>query len=475
VSDLNLKRMTLLGYFIGGLAYLFVIVKEQIFSDEYDLLGSGEDLSNHIMKDGRPIGAIIYRGMAHFVNSPSDIVYLRILSLIASLLLLWFITNEISKVFESDFLKLLISSAIFLPTFVLYITWGMLSYFMLSSLISFVAFKLWATCELKSRFIALILQVMVLLVYPPSAFASFAFIGVIALISNSPLTIEAKKVWNWIVLNFCAGVLSIVIVYLDSNLRGYSLNSRVQFVNLGDVLDKLAWLFSRPLIISSRFFDIRSPNTVTATLTFLFFSAILFYGFNRYHINTRMLLGRSILYVACLLLSLAPIMLSVDNQFDYRLILGTSISLYIAFVFSILQILRRFSESIFPIILTLIVLLLVGVVTMYSHSTKLFVDPYILKQQLIYDSIDDCFLNNSRPARIVLEGREKKYASRNNLGLFSMRTDMASDWVPIPSFKLALKEKSLPEISVVWAGSGTVTSPRDCRIDLSKFVTAFSN
>ena len=127
---------------------------------------------------------------------------------------------------------------------------------------------MWATPERKLKLVALILQIIVLLVYPPSAFASFAFIGVIALISNSPLIIEIKKVWNWMVLNFCAGIVSIVIVYLDSNLRGYSLNSRVQFVNLGDMPKKLVWLFSRPLIISTRFFDIRSPNAVIATVTF---------------------------------------------------------------------------------------------------------------------------------------------------------------------------------------------------------------
>ena len=100
--------------------------------------------------------------------------------------------------------------------------------------------------------------------------------------------------------------------------------------------------------------------------------------------------------------------MSADNEFDYRLILGTSISLYIAFVFAILQIAQIFFKSAFPKILTLIVLLILGVVTMYSHSTKLFLDPYFLKQQLIYDSIEECFLNNSRPSRVVLEGRESK-------------------------------------------------------------------
>jgi hypothetical protein len=81
------------GYLIGGLAYLSIITQEQIFSDEYDLLGSGEGLSNHIRGDGRPAGAFLYRGMAHFVNSPSDVFYLRLVSLLASILLLVLISN----------------------------------------------------------------------------------------------------------------------------------------------------------------------------------------------------------------------------------------------------------------------------------------------------------------------------------------------------------------------------------------------
>jgi hypothetical protein len=72
-------------------------------------------------------------------------------------------------------------------------------------------------------------------------------------------------------------------------------------------------------------------------------------------------------------------------------------------------------------------------------------------------------------------GRELIYAQRENLGLFSMRTDMASEWVPIPSFKLALSEMNLPDVPVVWADSNSKIGPDDCRIDLSNFVKTFSN
>lgn len=470
----SLKQGTHFGYFIGILSYLYVITKEQIFSDEYDLLGSGEDLSKHIMKDGRPIGATIYRFMAFLVDSPSDILYLRILSLVASLLLLILISNEISKTYNDDFFKILISTAIFLPAFALYITWGMLSYFMIASLASFIAFKLWVLPSRRLRVVAFLIQIIVLLVYPPAAFSSFAVMGVVALISKAPLTTEIKRTWDWVVLNFTAGLSAIAIVIVDSNLRGYTLNSRVQIVDVGDALEKVVWLLSRPLIISTRLFDIRSPNTVTALVTFLLFLLVFLFGFNRYHVVKKLLFHRAILFVACLSLSLSPIALSADNQFDYRLILGTSISLYIAFVFAVLQIVGRFSKSAASKFLILIIFLVVGVVTMYSHSTKLFVDPYVIKKQLIYNSINRCFVANIRPSSIVLVGRELIYAQRENLGLFSMRTDMASEWVPIPSFKLALSEMNLPDIPVLWADSNSVIRPDECRISLSKFVKKFS-
>lgn len=471
----NLKKGTYFGYFIGSLAYLSVITREQIFSDEYDLLGSGEDLSKHLIKDGRPIGATIYRFMAFLVDSPSDILYLRILSLAASLLLLLLISNEISKTYNDDFFKILISIALFLPAFALYITWGMLSYFMIASLASFIAFKLWVLPSRRSRVVAFFIQIIVLLVYPPAAFASFAFMGVIALISKASLITEIKRTWDWVVLNFTAGLSAIAIVILDSNLRGYTLNSRVQIVNAGDALEKVIWLFSRPLIISTRLFDIRSPNTLTALVTFLLFSLVFLLGFNRHHVVKKLLFCRVILFVACLSLSLAPIALSADNQFDYRLILGTSISLYIAFVFAVLQVVGRFSKSAASKFLMLIIFLVVGVVTMYSHSTKLFVDPYVIKKQLIYNSINHCFVTNVHPSSIVLVGRELIYAQRENLGLFSMQTDMASEWVPIPSFKLALSEMNLSDVPVLWADPNSMIRPDECRIDLSKFVKTFSN
>lgn len=463
------------GYVIGISVYLFVIAQEQIFSDEYDLLGSGEDLSKHIMKDGRPIGALVYKGMAFLVDSPADIFILRLFGLAASLTLLIMISREISRVYPDDFLRLFISTALFLPVFVLYISWGMLSYFMIASLISFVSYKQWISPSRRSKVIALLLQILVLLVYPPSAFSSFAFMGVICLISKVPLVSEIRKMCDWIVLNLFAGLSSILIVFFDSNLRGYSLNSRVKFLNLSDVLEKISWLISRPLIISTRFFDIRSPNTVAAMVAFLFFLIVFFLGFNRYHFNERHLLSRVALFIASLFLSLSPIALSADNQFDYRLILGSSVSLYIAFVFATLQIIKRSFESVIPIIITFTLLVSVGGVTMYSHSTKLFIDPYVLKQQLIYRTIDDCILNNNRIMRIVLNGRESIYPFRENLGLFSMRTDMASDWVPIPSFRLVLKNLKRSEILVVWADDEKEKGLHDCQIEMSKFVDAFSN
>ena len=134
MNKFSLRQIHLLGYFIGSITFLIIITQEQIFSDEYDLLGSGEDLSKHIMKDGRPIGALVYKGMAFFVNSPADIFVLRLFGLVASLTLLIMISREISRVYPDDFLRLFISTALFLPVFVLYISWGMLSYFMIDSL-----------------------------------------------------------------------------------------------------------------------------------------------------------------------------------------------------------------------------------------------------------------------------------------------------------------------------------------------------
>jgi hypothetical protein len=463
------------GYLIGGIAYLSVITQEQIFSDEYDLLGSGEGLSNHIRRDGRPAGAILYRGIAHFVNSPSDVFYLRLVSLLASILLLVLISREISQAYDNPLFKAFISVGIFLPVFVLYITWGMLSYFMVASVISFVAFKLWVTSNRKSKVVAFLLQIFVILIYPPSAFTSFALMGTIALISNGPVLNEVKMAWNWMVLNFTAGLSAVAIVFLDSNIRGYSMNSRVSILNPADVLEKAAWLFSRPIIISTRFFDIRSPDSSSAFITFLLFVLVFLLGLNLRHKSKRIFLYRLILFTGFIMLSLTPIAVSADNQFDYRLILGASISVYITFAFSILQIAEKYSKTIAPSLVLLIITFIVGLGSMYSHSTKLFTAPYIAKQQLIDNSLNECFLKNPQTSNILLIKEESEYAQRQNLGLFSMRTDMASEWVPIPSFKLVLKQMNLPEISVAWADSRTEIGPRDCQIDLSKFVSAFSN
>lgn len=464
-----------IGLGITFLIYLPLIFKEQLFSDEYDLMGSGNGLAEHIRRDGRPLGALIYRAMALIVDSPSDVFILRLISLVSALSLIKLFSIRIQVVEDGKKQQLVLIAAMFLPSFVLYIFWGMLSYFMFAAAISYLAWEFWNSTQNRRRFVAIVLQTAVILIYPPSAFTTFALVGVVSLYMNENSKRAIRRIATWLIFNLISGTMAVLIVLIDSKYNEYSLNSRVKFVSIHDLPEKILWLFSRPILISTRLFDVRSPHILEAFLGFALFTLVIIFGLKIKFGDTKLVWKKIAFLLITVLLSLAPIALSSDNQFDYRLILGPSISLFVVFGFCLLEITQRISRK-FPLnLLLLVIVITIGVVSMHSHSSKLFVEPYKIKQALIEDSLRTCFGVNQAPLSISIVGEADIFEQRQNLGLFSMRTDLASSWVPVPSFQLVMKENDLPEIPIVFVGSKSKILPHSCKVDLASFAKSFEN
>jgi hypothetical protein len=472
VGSFSLVNISLLAILF---LYLPIILKEQIFSDEYDLLGDGSALAEHIREDGRPVGAIVYKFMAFIVDDPADLTILRVISLCSALILLKLLSREFLKIESNTYVQIILISSLFLPSFVLFITWAMLSYFMISTTLSFIAFGLWESKKLSLRVIALFLQILVLLIYPPAGFTAFALYGSILAISNDTLQQGIKRIVDWMIFSLIAGTVAVSAVIVDSKQNGTSLNERVNFVSAADLTEKIAWLFSRPLLISTRFFDIRSPSSASAALGFLLFTIVILVGFRHKFKSWLLAFQRIVLFLISLLLSITPIAISVDNQFDYRLILGPSVAAYTIFLYLLINLIHRRNPRNYISFYVLIIALFLGIFSMYSHSMKLFIEPYYSKKEIITEALNSCFSRSGQPSRIMLIQSENKFDQRMNLGLYSMKTDLASEWVPKPSFELALLELRLPTVPVDFQPPGSEVNSLDCRIDMEMFVARFKN
>jgi hypothetical protein len=463
------------GMVVAFLIYFPLILKEQIFSDEYDLLGSGNSLAEHIKKDGRPAGAMVYKIMALIVDAPQDLFILRLTSLISAIVLLKMLSRKFQKIENSKMHQAILVSSIFLPTFVLYIFWGMLSYFMIAVTLSFISFELWSSEENRKRILAVIIQITAILVYPPSAFTTFALMGVLYLFSSESISESVRNIGKWIIFTCISGVIAISIVLLDTKLNDFSLNTRVKTVQLNDLPEKIIWIFTRPFLISTRLFDIRSPSSFEALFSFTIFALVLFAGLKIRFVHAKLILVKVILFLTTILLSLAPIILSSDNQFDYRLILGPSISMFLALGFCLIEIAKVIDSKSRLGIALLLSVFTFGVFSMHSHSSKLFLEPYEIKMKLISDSVKVCFEENRSPQSISIIGKNQVFDQRKNLGLFSMKTDLASSWVPIPSFEWAIFENHFPELPVRFLESDSYIPPESCSIDFAAFAESFKN
>ena len=84
------------------------------------------------------------------------------------------------------------------------------------------------------------------------------------------------------------------------------------------------------------------------------------------------------------------------------------------------------------------VLALVAVLTINSHYIDLFGAPYQKKTEFLNKSISSC-LNSGSVNSVLILPPKLPFPSFQRLGVFSMSTDLASEWVPKPNAELLLQ------------------------------------
>jgi hypothetical protein len=361
----------------------------------------------------------------------------------------------------------------------MYIHWSITWFYLWAALASLISFHFWASRTLSRKILAVILLVAALTTYPPTALFFFSAICVV----NTLNEVKVEKFFNQVIqgasLLAISGVLAVFTVVATLRLSSLPPNNRVSLLTLSDLPEKVFWLFSRPLVVGLRPFAIDSPSVIVALLTSIPVLMLLIMGIWRQSQNLdESALMRSICVVAPLLITLTPLMITSDNQIEFRVLPGYSwgVASLASFYLSTLFVAKikdsnltrnlkvKFSSG------TLFVLAMVSIISINSHYVDLFQRPYQLKNLFLKEEIADC---NSRDAftGVIILPPTRPFPVLPRLGVFSMSTDLASSWVPRPNVELILRQLNInvPVLYLEIRPLQPDTSEKNCTIDLELF------
>ena len=478
----SLNRLNItnaIGVFIILLAYAQGVFRESFWSDDYPAIMDTQGVVDHLLKDARPTAAALFSPSFSLLNGPANAWILRFLALIALLLIFLFISKRINNSKYSNIGKFAIAIAFCSPSFQMYLHWSTTWFYLWAALAGLYAFHFSSSKLISRRIFAVFLLVLALTTYPPTALFFFSIIAVINVLNESQISKIINEVVRSLVLLAISGLVSILTVLVTMQLAAIFPNRRVRLVTLSEIPDKIIWLFSRPFVIGLRPFMIDSPTAKIALITALPVILILFLGMKRQSQH----LGEPIFYRAFwialpLLITLAPIMITSDNQIEFRVLPGYSWGIAALASYFLLVLIRSWLEPLrmkgelkrVAFLVLPAALSLIGVISINSHYTDLFGGPYQKKNTFLNAKISSCINSGSIKSVLILPPKEP-FPSFQRLGVFSMSTDLASGWVPKPNVELLLKQQEInaPVVYLEVRPALKEAATTECVIDLEEF------
>lgn len=467
------------GIFLIILAYSPGVFMESFWSDDYPALLDTRGVAEHVLKDARPTLAAVFFSSFSLLKSPTDAWVLRSLALIALLLIFHFISKSIKNSRHYNFSVFSIAIAFCLPSFQMYIHWTNTWFFLWAALAGLYSFHFWASRKISRKILAVLLLVLALTTYPPTALFYFSVIAVTNVLNESRSSKFFNEAFRGLALLVISGLVSILVAFASMQIAGVSPNGRVKLITLSEIPEKVTWLFSRPLVVGLRPFTIDSPAPIFALITSFPILLILFFGLRRQSRQTKEpFLYRLFAITFPLFFTLIPIVVTSENQIEFRLLSGYSWGIVAIASYFLLKELKAWLTTCNAggklestiLLLVSITLSVVAITSVNLHYKQLFGGPYQMKTTFLNEKISSCF-NEQLVEKILILPPREPFPSFSRLGVFSMSTDLASPWVPKPNVELLLKERKI-DVPVVYLENRPTrikVMKTECVIDLEEF------
>jgi hypothetical protein len=476
------------GISILFLAYAQGVFKESLWSDDYATLVNREAMADLQMSDGRLLGALIIPQSFRLIGEPSNIWILRSLGLLGLIILYFQTIRQIKNDKSQEIALISVAIAFCTPGFQMYVHWATTWPYLWASIAGVFGFHCWKHDSKQKKFIGVFLLVIAIMTYPPAALFYFALSLVSQIINEVPTKLIVKDLISGIKLLFTSGVTAAFITLITLDALNIQRTERVRFINNSEILEKLFWFLTRPIVTGLRPFFIDSPEAYWAGLSILPAAVIILLGIKTQARNlNESFLNRFVIFSISVCMPLIPILISPENQIEFRFILFYSWTIAVLSIYFLIVKLKQMIiikgwkddciRAFTWILLSLFAL--AAAVNVNLRYDELFGNSYKKKNTFLNKSIQSC-VEQDTIRSVSLMAPAGDFPRKNNLGVYSLQTDLYGPWVSIPNLRLVLNGKNL-DVPITYYEERTSLSGmsdsrfKDCLIDLEEFRKEFKN
>ena len=432
-SRLSSKNIQALILIFSAVVHLVTIVKEYAWADDWAFIAgyrtnSSEAKIEHIA-GLRPILQVIMDQSFGRISQYENLIFLRLVSLIGLLILIYRLMKLLREIGYSEFTVCSFGILInFLPTFWIYTNWASTFSYTWACLFSLLSFNVF----IRSKLLGLGLIISCFLIYQPAAVFS-TFVAFAYLVKNGRLDDRNRLYLKFLVAGSFIGFL---IGRLTGAIVGLPLKARTEIVDSPlELVEKIVWILTRPVLLSIRPFIIESRGTLAAIFTVLGLSLAVL---SLWQVSRRTgfsVINFSLTLILVYAVGLLPLLVIAENQIEFRTLPATSCFglLFVAtganFFFD------KFWKSRGAI--TLVSFMVFLALLNYSHGkiNFIFLDSFRQNYNFIKSSYSE--LNSSNQIVVLIDSIP--WPQSNSIGALSVKSDFQMPWVPIGAISQILR------------------------------------
>ena len=450
-----------MGLFIAFQILVFfpALQKPTPWSDDWGYIFYNNVVGRSIFQDtiasGRPILGFAVESAYKYSFVTSNLIIIHLLALFGLLLLQLEVYKKLLRNGFSDSLSILSSlTLILIPGFQGYVYFLSCFPYAWACLLGFLSYDLLNGHKLKEKVAGFLLIIVSLLVYPAGAmfyFLSYFIEFIVRFKGETPILSNVRHLIGILAKFFSCLLLGALLAKIVLSIYGVNQASRVEFVDsLPSLFDKAIWVVSRLFVSEFRIFTVSSPTAARAAIESAIVFLLLVFFILKPHQGFK--LNKCLNFALMLLVPLLgalPNLFIRENQFEFRTLTATYSMSLILWVYCFDQFLQNanrdrqiikskaktFRQKIIP--LTWVPLVLLTAFQVQGDSKDLWVKPSLVRDELTLKVLKN--LNFDVENSICMVIPDEIYAPLNKLGVYSMRSDLVSPWVPGPYVRLQLE------------------------------------
>jgi hypothetical protein len=464
-------EISLLLVLSGG--YLFGVIYLNLWSDDYAALSNNQSNSIHMLKDARPVSALLLFITFELVKfNLLFVIVFKFLSFLGLLFLARFLARNLQNDIDRKWIVFLtIAIGLSLPSFQVQIHWLHMWLTPWLSILSLYSYKVWCKRNNRSRALAVALLSIVFLAYPPMAFWIFSYGALVSINKHLGPKLQLKIMVEQVTLILMSYVLSAIFSRLILRLFNLSMNERVSFISPDQYLIKIEWFTTRPIATAFRPFMIDSPSPIFAVITagpfILFLAHFLYKTFWKPTDAIRQNILSILLFsIWLLILPAAHLLVTSNNQYEFRMLPSLNFSVVYLIGIHMFKLLTR--HHLFLVFMA-ILLPAISISLTNIRFQELMYTPFNSKMNFYQNELQKCDREQVN-AGLVVFGPNAPFPHFRRLGDFSIISDLEYSWVSKGSLLYFLKVNHI-DSKVVPSTSNFYKYRKSsfCRIDLELY------